>query len=142
MEDNLLRRFDVLEMFPDSSAISDENVRTFFELLNGTILSKMIKINETHPDHFLCGHVIWMNVNDKKSFARALNKLIIDFKDLKEVDWSTFKEILEKTNLGQITENSYKEMIKNLQDCYYYEFDNNTGIVDNIKNILKKDDQS
>jgi hypothetical protein len=141
MEDNLLRRFDVLEVFPDSSAIEHSEVRTFFEDLNIAILNKMAELNETHPDHFLCGHVIWMKVNDIKSFSRALNKLIIDFKDLKELDWDTFKEIIEKTSLGNVTEKSYNELIKNLQDCYYYGSKSDGDIIDKIFEITKAKDQ-
>ena len=100
----------------------------------------MTEVNETHPDHFLIGHAIWMDVTDTKSFARALNKLVVDFKDLKEIEWNIFKEVLEDTPLGDINETSYFELIKNLQDYFYYKEEDVGGVIDNISKLMHDKD--
>ena len=103
MEDNLLRRFTIIELYPKKKVIQEQEeipeeikelIGDFFESLNNSILE--ILKEEIHPDRYLIGHAIFLNVNDKKSFSKALIKVIVEFKDLKELEFETVKEILNK----------------------------------------------
>lgn len=91
MEDNLLRRFAVLELYPKKEVVP-EVIKDFFEKLNNSILETLKE--EIHPDRYLIGHAIFLNVNDKKTFAQAMIKVLTEFKDLKELEFETVKEIL------------------------------------------------
>ena len=129
MEDNLLRRFSVVELYPDENGVP-EKIRSFFKSLNDSILKEMEE--EIHPDRYLIGHAIFLNVKDKKSFAEALIKVLVEFKDLKEIEFDVVKRILEqplKLLLEQndsqwlsgdeinklLNANNYKEMFDILQ---------------------------
>lgn len=90
IEDNLLRRFTVLEIYPDEDAIADLDVRTFFSKLNDSILDN---VDDIHNDRYLVGHANWLDVTDAVSFHRAFLKLIVDFKEIKEFDFSEFRGI-------------------------------------------------
>jgi hypothetical protein len=119
MEDNLLRRFEVIDIFPDSSAIKAKEVQVFFQNMNDSILQEFIDKFELHPDRFLIGHAIWIDVSDVKSFCKALNKVLVDFKDLKEVEWSIFKKILISSKIQVNSFNSYIELSNELQSFYF-----------------------
>lgn len=93
MEDNLLRRFKILELYPKKEVLP-EQIQDFFETLNNSILEVLKE--EIHPDRYLIGHAIFLNINDKKDFSEALIKVITEFKDLKELEFETVKEILKK----------------------------------------------
>ena len=103
MEDNLLRRFTIIELYPKKKVIQEQEevpeeikelIGEFFESLNNSILEVLKE--EIHPDRYLIGHAIFLNVKDKKTFAEALIKVITELKDLKELEFETVKEILKK----------------------------------------------
>jgi len=123
MEDNLLRRFEVIEIYPTNDAISNPQIQTFFNNLNENIEIHFTELNELHPDRFLTGHAIWLSVHDGKSFARALAKLVVDFKDIKEVAWEELQIILQKTLFtdGELDGYSYTTLTQELQDYYFFE---------------------
>ncbi len=139
IEDNLLRRFDVVEIYPKYEKIyQSEDISQFLELLNNKILEKFK--DEIHPDRYLIGHSNWLEITDddndenKKLFYTALLKVIIEFKEIREVDFDTYtKEILEKIlkddTLSDLIKKyiedcgfeytSYKEMVEKLQREIY-----------------------
>ncbi|AZA78549.1 hypothetical protein EG347_14030 [Chryseobacterium sp. G0186] len=119
MEDNMLRRFEIIDLYPDKTAIVNKNVGNFFEKLNEAILKEFTEKFEIHPDRFQVGHAIWINVNDGKSFCQALNKVAIDFKDLKEIEWETFKDILKNAGLNLAGVDSYKMLLGDLQSAFF-----------------------
>lgn len=92
MEDNLMRRIEVLEMYPDAGAISNEKVRDFFSEMNSRILR--VTSSQSHPDRFLVGHANWLGVETEAQFAKALLKTLIEFKDIKELELEDVKRIL------------------------------------------------
>jgi len=120
IEDNLLRRFEVIEIYPNDD-VPNEYVKEFFSSLNSSILEKMKDNHETHPDRFMIGHSIWRNVANTKTFYKAFSKLITEFKDIREVEFDIFKEIIqdskipEDVNIEIDTKQSYYELIKDIQ---------------------------
>ena len=112
IEDNLLRRFDVIEIYPKNREelghnengeyiFKSQDVSDFLEKLNDQIL-KHFK-DETHPDRYMIGHANWLDIKDedndevKNAFYKALLKVIIEFKEIREIDFdSDVKAILEK----------------------------------------------
>jgi len=120
IEDNLLRRFEVLEIYPKASVVHDY-CREFFEQLNENILTKLE--DEIHPDRFLIGHSNWLKVDNEQSFYRAFLKVVVEFKDIKEVEFNDFKEIVQELPLTQeLNFNSYKNLIEELQTKAGYDF--------------------
>ncbi|MEC4114956.1 hypothetical protein VSO92_12670 [Myroides pelagicus] len=119
MEDNLLRRFEIIDLYPDSSVLVSDNVRKFFEALNESIFNHFDENFETHPDRYLIGHAIWINVNDVKTFVQAMNKVIVDMKDLKDLDWDIFVKIISNTRLNISEYNSYKDLLQDIQNHIY-----------------------
>ncbi len=120
IEDNLLRRFEVLEIYPKDSVVH-EYCKEFFSQLNKNILEVMK--DEIHPDRFLIGHSNWLEVDNKEKFYRAFLKVVVEFKDIKEVEFSDFKEIVEKLPLVEELElSSYKALIEDLQTKAGYDF--------------------
>ncbi len=155
IEDNLLRRFDVVEIYPkyfDESWVDgngelifkSEDISKFLEKLNGAILKQFG--NETHPDRYLVGHANWLNIeeDDEALFYTALLKVIIEFKEIREVDFNSYvKPILQKlfkkddelsdrikTYLEDFYDykedklklNSYKSLVEKLQAKIYSDF--------------------
>lgn len=101
IEDNLLRRFDVIEIYPKYNGIyKSEDIPKFLEKLNNQILEQFK--DEIHPDRYLIGHANWIDIqkdNDDSqiTFYKALLKVIIEFKEIREIDFdSEVKPILEK----------------------------------------------
>jgi len=127
IEDNLLRRFEVIEIYPKNE-VAHEYVRDFFTSLNDSILKIMSKNHETHPDRFIIGHSIWKDVKDKDTFYKAFSKLITEFKDIREVEFDIFKEILkactipDEVDINIESKNNYFELIKDLQVKIDYGF--------------------
>ncbi len=120
IEDNLLRRFEVLEIYPKANVVH-EYCRAFFEQLNENILTKLE--DEIHPDRFLIGHSNWLKVATPKEFYRAFLKVVVEFKDIKEVEFSDFKEIVEKLPfVDELNLSSYKALIEDLQTKAGYDF--------------------
>lgn len=120
IEDNLLRRFEVLEIYP-KEGVAHEYCRDFFKTLNENILH--VLKDEIHPDRFLIGHAIWKDVSDKLKFYRAFLKVVVEFKDIKEVEFDEFKKIVkELPMLEELDLSSYKALIENLQSNAGYDF--------------------
>ena len=120
IEDNLLRRFEVLEIYPKAD-VAHEYCKKFFSQLNNNILEVMK--DEIHPDRFLIGHSNWLYVDNDKKFYRAFLKVVVEFKDIKEVEFSDFKEIVEKLPLvNELDLSSYKALIEDLQTKAGYDF--------------------
>jgi len=152
IEDNLLRRFDVVEIYPQyqdklgKEIFKSKDVSDFLEKLNKTIL-KQFK-NEIHPDRYLVGHANWLDITEdetnenKKLFYTALLKVIIEFKEIREIDFNSYVkpilvELFKKDNgLSHRVENyleifyennklkldSYKSLVEKLQDEIYSDF--------------------
>jgi len=120
IEDNLLRRFEVLEVYPKESVV-DEYCQDFFRGLNENIL-KVLE-DEIHPDRFLIGHSNWLNVDDAEKFYRAFLKVVVEFKDVKEIEFGEFKKIVEELSLvEELSFGSYKSLIEDLQSKAGYDF--------------------
>jgi hypothetical protein len=120
IEDNLLRRFEVLEIYPKADVVH-EYCKAFFSQLNEKILDVMS--DEIHPDRFLIGHSNWLKVDSKEKFYRAFLKVVVEFKDIKEVEFSDFEEIVEKLPfVDELDLNSYKVLIEDLQNNAGYDF--------------------
>jgi hypothetical protein len=96
IEDNLLRRFDVVELYPDSSIIKNEETKFFFECLNDSI-EDIMKDLDIHPDRYSIGHANWLR-GDNDSVIKPFLKTIIEFKDVKNLDFSTTNKILFRLN--------------------------------------------
>jgi hypothetical protein len=125
IEDNLMRRFTVAEIYPNTDAVNDSKIKTFFEKLNKSILEHMQEF-ETHPDRFMVGHDTWMQVSSEDEFHRAFLKMVIDFKDIKEVEFNDFMEIIQKLDFASLEfehpinieqAKNYKELIDMLQQA-------------------------
>lgn len=138
MGDNLLRRFEVIEIYPSSLPIKHEVTQGFFDRLNAAINSYFTEQQEVHPDRFQLGHAIWIDVNDAKSFARALSKLIVDFKDIKDIAWEGFMEILEQTLFfnNEIELYDYAKLTSELQRFYFFGESVSTPAVSTILNLF------
>jgi hypothetical protein len=138
IEDNLLRRFDVVEIYPKYEVCKSDDIAKFLEKLNDEILKQFKQ--EIHPDRYLVGHANWLDITDEESdenrelFYTALLKVIIEFKEIREVDFESYtkeilKEVLKSSGLsdrvkGYIEDcgfeyKSYKEMIEKLQKKIY-----------------------
>jgi len=91
IEDNLLRRFDFIEVFPRYEVIENPEVRIFVEKLNENIIDHFI---HTESEHMVTGHATWMRVNDETQFWRSFSKFLTDMRKIKQVDFSDLKAIL------------------------------------------------
>lgn len=127
IEDNLLRRFEVIEIYPNKN-IASAYVKDFFSSLNEAILKTMKDNHEIHPDRFMIGHAIWKDVVDKKTFYKAFSKLITEFKDIREIEFETFKSIIEglafPDDIDIQLKDNYYELIKDIQSKIGYGFIN------------------
>ncbi len=150
IEDNLLRRFDVVEIYPkyydeswknekDELVFKSKDVSGFLSKLN-ELIEKQFK-EETHPDRYLVGHANWLDITEedndenKKYFYTALLKVLVEFKEIREVDFDTYVEPilselfkegdhLSERIKGYLTlcdfeVKSYKEMVDKLQVKIY-----------------------
>ena len=145
IEDNLLRRFDVVEIYPQTQEqlgkdiFKSKDISDFLVHLNKEILNKFK--DELHPDRYLVGHANWLEITEeesdknKKLFYTALLKVLIEFKEIREVDFDAYtkdiiKEVCTNENLSNRIKNyieicnfkyeSYKEMIEKLQKKIYH----------------------
>jgi 5-methylcytosine-specific restriction enzyme B len=130
IEDNLLRRFEVIEIYPKNE-VSNVYVKIFFETLNNSIKEELK--DEVHPDRFMIGHAIFKNVTNEKDFFRVLLKVVTEFKDIREIEFDTFKNIIKKVTLPKKNDGTtdindlnlsdgYFGLIKQLQEKIAYEF--------------------
>lgn len=156
IEDNLLRRFDVVEVYPKTKEelgqnkkgediFKSDDVSKFLEILNDSIFDKFKE--ETHPDRYLIGHANWINIGNenteqnKKTFYKALLKVIIEFKEIREIEFKDYvkpilKNVAKDKNLPETIQeylkiifkedtfqvNSYKEIVDLLQKEIYISF--------------------
>lgn len=149
IEDNLLRRFEVIEIYPSyketiGTDFKSQEVSNFLKTLNDNIVTHFHRNNEIHPDRFMIGHAIWMNVQNKKDFYAALLKVVTEFKDIKELDYdSDLKIILSNIKTypfgvthDELERRNYKELIEYLQArCYSDLFSSsNSSIEQETKN--------
>jgi len=148
IEDNLLRRFDVVEIYPKTKEelgqnekgediFKSQDVSDFLEKLNDGILEQFK--DETHPDRFMIGHANWLDIDeeDKESFYKALLKVIIEFKEIREIDFdSDVKPILEKVFKK---DNDNSEGIKEYLDIFYEDEKLELKSYKNIVDILQKE---
>lgn len=127
IEDNLLRRFEVIEIYPKVDVVN-VYAKGFFESLNDGI--RKIFDDEMHPDRYMIGHAIWKDVNDIDRFHRAFLKVVTEFKDIKEIEFDTFKEIFPKVKLPEdvdkeiMEQKNYFALINMLQTKIGYGFTN------------------
>ncbi len=105
--------------------------QNFFKKLNENIL-KVLK-DEIHPDRFLIGHSNWIikdenkeKINKKQNFYRAFLKIVVEFKDVKEIEFDDFKRIAKDIVLPNEAEltawSSYKDLITEIQTKAWYDF--------------------
>jgi hypothetical protein len=139
LEDNLLRRFEVMELYPKKEAINNEQVRGFFEIFNNKILNALKE--ELHPDRYLIGHGIFIDVQNKRDFSKAMLKVITEFKDIKELEFSVVEKVF-KESFGWIKKRleegkgflDFKPAeIENLLNCQSYK-----ELVDRFQSIAFK----
>jgi len=138
IEDNLLRRFEVIEIYPKydseenpTKIYKNEKVSTFLNKLNTSIIEQFSEI-ETHPDRFIIGHANWQNILTIDEFYRALLKVIIEFKDIKDIEFSDVKSILNRITSDRFIPNdefntilsttNYKELIEIIQEKSKFDF--------------------
>ena len=140
IEDNLLRRFDVIEIYPKYGNIfKSEDISKFLSKLNDEIL-KQFK-DEIHPDRYLIGHANWLDITDEDSedneklFYTSLLKVLVEFKEIREIEFDTYvkpilkelfkdgehlsKRIKQYLNDCEFEYKSYKEMVEKLQSKIY-----------------------
>lgn len=104
IEDNLLRRFDVIDLFPltdDSVVFKSEEVKDFLSSVNKAIMTSLSEL-EVHPDRFLVGHATFMEVDDSSKMMRALKRMIDEFKEIRGLDFETVVQILNKSTFASI----------------------------------------
>ncbi len=129
IEDNLLRRFDVIEVYPQYKDIiaeefKSQEVSDFLEALNDKILSTF-ESQEIHPDRFLIGHSNWLNIKEMHSteFYKAVLKVVIEFKEIREIEFSQgIKKIFRDDNFkseDNIDLTNYKALVESLQKVVY-----------------------
>ncbi|MFL0684429.1 MAG: AAA family ATPase [Algoriphagus aquaeductus] len=124
VEDNLMRRFDLIELYPkyEDAIFKKKEVTLFLKTLNEEII-KGFESREIHPDRLIIGHANWLKVEDGKSFCRAMLKAIVEFKDIREIEWSEMSPVLQKITVlpfgldsNQILKaKNYKDLIEHLQ---------------------------
>ncbi len=151
IEDNLLRRFEVIEVYPSyketiGEYFKSQDVSNFLKTLNEKIVSHFHDNGEIHPDRFMIGHAIWLNILDKKDFYATLLKVVTEFKDIKELDYdSDLRSILASIDnypfsitKDELKKKNYKELIEYLQSqCYSDLF--KTAAVDIDNSTLQTD---
>lgn len=132
IEDNLLRRFEVIEIFPAykdtvGTDFHNQDVSDFLQNLNEKIVTHFSDRGEIHPDRFIIGQAVWMKVSNETEFYAALLKVVTEFKDIRELEYSSdLKPILSGTDpypfsivKADLLKKNYKELIDHLQKICY-----------------------
>lgn len=145
IEDNLLRRFDVIEIYPKYKGIyKSDDIPKFLEKLNDEILNKFK--DETHPDRYLIGHANWLfieedngenNATNKKDFYKALLKVVIEFKEIREIDFDHYVKPILKKVLKK--DDEYSERIKEYLEIFYKEDNLELKSYKDIVDILQQE---
>lgn len=136
IEDNLLRRFDVIEVYPQykdmiGNKFVSQEVSDFLAELNDEIHTIFEAQHETHPDRFLIGHANWLDVEkigDEK-FYKALLKVVVEFKEIREVDYKTIQKLFEKIKTEKTLDiecDNYRKLVSSLQNKVYASILNRT----------------
>ncbi|WP_424687348.1 MAG: AAA family ATPase [Halarcobacter ebronensis] len=132
IEDNLLRRFEVIEIYPAykeqiGNDFKLQDVSDFLRALNHEIVSHFHKNAEIHPDRFMIGHAIWIDIEYENDFYAALLKVVTEFKDIKELDYendlkvilSNIEEYPFDINKDELIKENYQKLVEYLQTkCY------------------------
>lgn len=125
IEDNLLRRFEFIEVYPNTSVIEDDEVKAFLEGLNNNIVNHFQHIES---EQLLIGHAVWMHVKDEEAFWRAFSKLLTDMRKVKQLDFDDIKAVLKGLNapfqiqIDFASFNDYREMSQYVQSRCGYSF--------------------
>lgn len=145
IEDNLLRRFDVIEIYPKYKDIyKSDDIPKFLEKLNYEILNQFK--DETHPDRYLIGHANWLfieedngenNATNKKDFYKALLKVVIEFKEIREIDFDHYVKPILKKVLKK--DDEYSERIKEYLEIFYKEDNLELKSYKDIVDILQQE---
>lgn len=123
IEDNLFRRFEVIDVFPDDKVIKNDLVKDFFYKVNKQIIDKIE--DDDNKDRYLIGHSNWINVDTEEKFYRAFLKLINEFKEIRQIEFQVFKSIILGVNTneskGEIN-SAIKEILKTVksEECKTY----------------------
>jgi len=126
IEDNLLRRFDVVEIYPQTQdelgkeIFKSKEISDFLCELN-RLIEEQFK-DEIHSDRYLVGHANWLSITDeeneanKKLFYTALLKVLVEFKEIREVDFHSYvKPIVEE--LFKDEKKLYSTIKRYLDEC-------------------------
>lgn len=140
IEDNLLRRFDVVEIYPQTQeqlskdVFKSEDISNFLAHLNEEILKKFE--DEVHPDRYLIGHANWLDITEddndenKKLFYTALLKVLIEFKEIREVDFDAYtKDIIKNVYTG----NNLSDRLKDYIDTCEFEYESYKEVVEKLQ---------
>lgn len=143
IEDNLFRRFEVVDIFPDENIINDKYVKKFYKILNEKIAEHFAE-TELHCDRYLIGHASWINVKSELEFNKAFLKVVNEFKEVREVEYDDFIKIIKNVHnslQGQNEEGLLKH-IKNIfngiKDYRNY-YDLIKYMMREVKNVEKKE---
>ena len=141
IEDNILRRFFIIEMYPeykDTAPYENEFVSDFLQNLNKNIIR--VFSDEAHPERMLIGHASWLKVNSHKELYTNFIKLCIDFNDVRLVEYREFKLLFEKEQwLDFIKEcenkcdEVYKKIINILEKIYDEEVNSYFELIDSLQ---------
>jgi len=122
IEDNLLRRFEVYELYPtyDEKVYKSKYIAAYLKSLNISILDAF-KDEEIHPDRFQIGHANWYSIeeNGDTLFYKALLKVVVEFKEIKEVEFDKLRSILTSITLDEKdnwVHPLHQEILTNIQD--------------------------
>lgn len=126
IEDNLLRRFDVVEIYPDVDAVHVDK-QDFFMSLNNAI-EKVMATQDTHPDRFTIGHANWIS---ETTIDKPLLKTVIEFKDVKNIPFDIVKQILEIVDCGDYKIKTVDDETKLLKDYCSYK-----DLITDLQNIV------
>lgn len=134
IEDNLLRRFDVIEIYPkyshDGIKYESDAVSHFLHYLNDSI-REYFDNREVHPDRFMIGHTNWIKIheNEEADFAKALLKVFVEFKEIREIDYNRdvskiLELLLSKIDSADFEKNWAMQLLKtwnkdNTRKSYY-----------------------
>ncbi len=140
IEDNLLRRFDVVEIYPQTQeqlskdVFKSEDISNFLAHLNEEILKKFE--DEVHPDRYLIGHANWLDITEddnnenKKLFYTALLKVLIEFKEIREVDFDAYtKDIIKNVYTG----NNLSDRLKDYIDTCEFEYESYKEVIEKLQ---------
>ena len=140
IEDNLLRRFDVVEIYPQTQeqlgedVFKSKDISDFLAHLNEEILKKFE--DEVHPDRYLIGHANWLDITEddndenKKQFYTALLKVLIEFKEIREVDFDAYAKDIIK---GVCTDNNLSDRLKEYIEACDFKYESYKEMVEKLQ---------